>query len=249
MEPFTRVVRPGFEGAHPIYCKIEWGHGRLSVTGVVGPRSMGRSYGGCGQIIMSFREYDSRGHMSVDEIVPADGWSPETVRRFFDAWHKWHLNDMRANCEHQTGPEWDGARELTLYYWRLRDDALKVISDARAAAVDCIKRGESFTPTAEQTRIINLPDRISTDKDEPPTTDYVANGPQYDKDHYNRPSEVKTAGWVRPGEHPGGLLRKPCPVCGYEYGSAWKREAVPEEVLAFLTSLPEVTGAAVPIWV
>lgn len=41
-------------------------------------------------------------------------------------------------------------------------------------------------------------------------------------------------GWVRPDEHPDGLLTKPCPVCGYLYGSAWVYEALPDDVVAFL---------------
>lgn len=43
--------------------------------------------------------------------------------------------------------------------------------------------------------------------------------------------------WVRPEEHPDGLLSKPCPVCGYKYGTAWLYEAVPADVLDELHSL------------
>lgn len=37
-------------------------------------------------------------------------------------------------------------------------------------------------------------------------------------------------GWIRPEEHTAGLLTKPCPVCGYKYGSAWLSEPLPKEV-------------------
>ena len=53
--------------------------------------------------------------------------------------------------------------------------------------------------------------------------------------------------WVYPDEHPGGLLTKPCPVCGYRYGTAWKREEVPQNVIDWLFSLPETD--VVPAWV
>lgn len=43
--------------------------------------------------------------------------------------------------------------------------------------------------------------------------------------------------WVRPDEHPKGLLGAPCPECGYKYGTAWKREEVPAEVLAELATI------------
>jgi len=54
-------------------------------------------------------------------------------------------------------------------------------------------------------------------------------------------------GWVRPDEHPDGLLTRPCPVCGYKYGTAWLTEEVPPEVIEFLQSLP-VTDVT-PAWV
>lgn len=59
--------------------------------------------------------------------------------------------------------------------------------------------------------------------------------------------ETKAAGWVYPREHPRGLLGRPCEVCGYRYGSAWLKEEVPAEVLAFLESLPETDKT--PAWV
>jgi class 3 adenylate cyclase len=50
-------------------------------------------------------------------------------------------------------------------------------------------------------------------------------------------------GWVRPDEHPDGLLTKPCPVCGYGYGTAWKHEQLPAdieaEVAAIMAAHPE----------
>jgi hypothetical protein len=59
--------------------------------------------------------------------------------------------------------------------------------------------------------------------------------------------ETKTSSWVYPKEHPEGELTKPCPVCGYKYGSLWLKEEVPAEVIAFLGSLPELD--MIPAWV
>ena len=33
-------------------------------------------------------------------------------------------------------------------------------------------------------------------------------------------------------EHEKGVLCKPCPVCGYKFGSAWRKEEIPEDVKA-----------------
>jgi hypothetical protein len=49
----------------------------------------------------------------------------------------------------------------------------------------------------------------------------------------------REAGWVTVDEHPEGLLNKPCPVCGYKYGSAWNKETVPDGVLDWLCGLPD----------
>jgi hypothetical protein len=57
----------------------------------------------------------------------------------------------------------------------------------------------------------------------------------------------KEAGWVTIDEHPEGLLNKPCPVCGYKYGSAWNREAVPDDILDWLCALPDTKIS--PAWV
>lgn len=41
-------------------------------------------------------------------------------------------------------------------------------------------------------------------------------------------TQQNMATWVRESEHPKGLLCKPCPVCGYEYGSKWLFEEIDE---------------------
>lgn len=45
--------------------------------------------------------------------------------------------------------------------------------------------------------------------------------------------------WVRPDEHPGGLMTVPCEECGYKYGTSWLHEPVPGDVLTWLHDLPE----------
>jgi hypothetical protein len=59
--------------------------------------------------------------------------------------------------------------------------------------------------------------------------------------------QVEPAGHVYPNEHPEGLLGKPCPKCGYKYGSSWLKREVPEDVLVYLSGLPE--SKKEPAWV
>lgn len=257
---FKKVLHPADENVSynkqrtrfvPVFAKVEYSaDGRLSISGVVGPRSNGNCAGSCGQIIMSFKEYDKRGSMTLDELRLAPGWTRAKLRRFFDVWDRWHLNDMSPMCEHQRGAGWDNSKELTIYHFRLSPEVQRFKQNTEQRAAAAIKSGSVFQPTEDETEVANLPSEIkhySPELSEDAARFYVPNGPQYTNDHYNRASETKTAGWVYPSEHPEGLLTKPCPECGYKYGSAWRKEDVPEEVLEFLRSLPSTDKT--PAWV
>lgn len=63
----------------------------------------------------------------------------------------------------------------------------------------------------------------------------------------NRDERGILAIWISEKEHTKGLLSKPCPVCGYEYGTKWLFEEVPEDVIEFLFSLPETQIQ--PAWI
>lgn len=144
-------------------------------------------------------------------------------------WRSYHLNDMHPECEHQRALGWceEAHEEISSYAFSLKDEVDKKIRDAKRRAVDCIKTGETFTPTEEETRLSLLPDRITTATDEAP--EYY----KYDTFFYpTRTHEKKEMrGWVRYEEDPRGLLGKPCPVCGYGYGTAWKHAPIPEDDL------------------
>lgn len=122
---------------------IEYTDGRLSITGVEGALASGNCLGSCGQIDMDYR----KGHLGKD-FQMIDGWTLPMFRKLLAIWDKWHLNDLKAGCEHQRALGWE------------------------------------------------------------------ADG--YDK----HPSE-------------------PCPTCGYKFGTAWHMVAVPNDVIAWLFSLPE----------
>ena len=53
--------------------------------------------------------------------------------------------------------------------------------------------------------------------------------------------------WVTRQEHQEGLLSHPCPVCGYRYGSAWRKEELPQRVVQFIGGLPDTDRQ--PAWV
>ena len=106
MSNLDKIVRIGtlktYGGrSYSIYCHIKYIDGKLSITGVEGPLPSGNAIGSCGQIIISYKEYDNRGHDLIYDIHPAPNWNHAKIRQLFDIWHKWHLNDMQAGTPAQ----------------------------------------------------------------------------------------------------------------------------------------------------
>ncbi len=228
---FTRILNPGRTPDGSLFVKIEYTHPRLSLSGVVAPMANGDARGGCGQVLDELDRLTSYTH----------DWSPALARRLKELWERWHLNDLRAGCEHQrSDPAHDTKKPVTLqpyswspqfHDWRRRAEEGKlspedyatfrnIVPTVRALTID-YRRPKYPTPEAVEALIRGW---IKPDK-----------------------PEMKTAGWVDYREHPDGLLSKPCPVCGYQYGSKWLLEEVPEEVLGELRNLPETTVK--PAWV
>lgn len=220
------------------FCKIEFSKGKLSISGVIGPRSNGNCKGSCGQCVDEIREG-----------TPAEGWTKEMVNRFCDLWEKWHLNDMRPYCPHQKELGWDklAGKRVTLYNYRLNRMAFDKKKAAENAALDALRQGETFSPTEEQVLFatipysVKLPEEISGEN----ALYYEPKKPLFPGDE--RATEVKTLGWLKPDEHPDGILCKPCPVCGYKYGTSWLKEEVPSDVIDWLFALLDTTVR--PAWV
>ena len=119
MADFNRIVNPGITSNGPMFCKIEYAKGRLSITGVEGPKPNGNCRGWSGQIIMHEWAFKTLSR----------GWTTDIVNRFRDAWDKWHLNVMQAGSPAQTA--WIEANPLDYKYPKSHYD---VYSDALTAA-------------------------------------------------------------------------------------------------------------------
>ena len=174
----------------PVYCKITIttdatdARPRLSITGVEGPTRNGNCRGASGQLVLEYG-YTDKGA----SITPGEGWTSTEIARFLATWERWHLNDMRAGCEHQRAEKWTERR---------------------------------IDPTK-------------------PTSAYGKHFDGQTQDSWNM------LAWVRPDEHPDGMLTKPCPTCGYKFGSQWLYEPLPAEVIEYLANLPD--SPDVPAWV
>jgi hypothetical protein len=76
---------------YSVFVKVKYDGMRLSISGVEGPLHSGNCLGSCGQIDMSA--------WNITKYAP--GWNEIEEKHLRAIWRRWHLNDMRAECEHQ----------------------------------------------------------------------------------------------------------------------------------------------------
>lgn len=220
------------------YVTIEFENGRISIRGVVGPKNNGNAYGSCGQCVDSIRNGDPN---------YKDGWNKEMLQKLCDIWDKWHLNDMRAYCQHQKELGWDilAGTKVDIYHYSLNTIAYAKKKAAELAALTAMRNGETFTPTDEQRMDANMP--YFLDLHHEATPEILENYEPYKGTIHRTHIESRFLGHLRPEEHPEGILTKPCPICGYGYGTKWLKEDVPQEIIDWLFNLPDSTRE--PAWV
>lgn len=80
------------KGAGETFVHIQWDGKRLSLSGVEGPLPNGNCKGSCGQIDLH-NIYNPAPDVAIIKLT--------------QVWAAWHLNDMRAGCEHQRAEQWD----------------------------------------------------------------------------------------------------------------------------------------------
>ena len=237
INPCICDVGSGASGARA-FAKIEFDGKRLSICGVVGPKSGGGCKGSAGQCSEEFRNG-----------TPIEGWTDEMLQKFCDIWDRWHLNDMRAACQHQRELGWEeqAKEEVIQFHYRLTDEAQKAKRAAEKMALEALRSGTVFTPSKEQTFIASLPNFLDTyDECSASLAQYYEPKKKLFEGGKGF-TEKTTRGWVRYEESERGILCKPCPVCGYKYGTAWLLEEVPKDVIDWLFALPSTKVQ--PAWV
>lgn len=248
MKDFTKVVRLGTAEGWPIYCKIKFEGGKLSITGVHGPMRNGDAHGSCGQIDMTWRGHE-------DKITPSQGWDTQRLVRFFNVWDEWHLNDTAAYSPAMLAAGWrDIARKPMLgYEFTLTNDAFLHRRAVEAQVMEFARSGTAVVLDEHDRMLIAVP--ISyvqwTHEGEPvpePRPYY-----QRAKNHYGigagnvKSPERKTLGWLYPTEHPEGLLGRKLSDDEPGYGSCWWKHDLPQAEYDFLIGLPD--SPVKPAWV
>jgi hypothetical protein len=235
----------------PVFVEVELreaqGGTELGMSGHVGAQSFGQIQG-------SIRDGMARGDFTP--YLPE-----ETIAGMLAIWERWHLNGMQAGCAHQRDMGWTLNRdnagffralgparnpadfaEVALPHTPLTDsDPIvgfgRTLRTARpghiwtSAATNAsghpeyrMRRAQVAGGRAAQPVYKLVPDYGN----EAGTWDLGEHGPilTHTKGE-GRYSYDRTASYAE-----GGLLGRPCPACGYGFGTAWKHEALPAEVIA-----------------
>lgn len=233
------------------YGRKHYGTGKLSIHGVIGPRSNGDAWGSCGQIADTIKEAIDAGEFKPNE---AQSWTVPDVLSFLDLWEKWHLNDMRPECAHQRAAGWPqmAQQEVHTYQWQLKSEIRDQQERLKQEAIDraaSVETGRSVGFSSLERRILKLESFIKTPAEALPddlARFYEPTRNATGGDYFAHDTK-KTRGWISYEEDQRGLLGKPCEVCGYKYGSAWNTQAVPREIMHTFEALAE--SKIVPAWV
>ena len=156
------------------------------------------------------------GGQNYDDLLEIGGDVP-LIGEIVGVWKRWHLNGMRPGCEHQR--DWNTSKEIVIYEYSRSSEGTNARNAAKERAINAALADEVAGLSAKEKDALQAEYFIKSDRAEVPEG----------YKHYK--TETKTAGWVRPEEHPDGLLGKACETCGYKYGTAWKHEALPREIV------------------
>lgn len=228
----------------------ERGTGRLSISGVVGPKANGDALGSCGQIADTIREAIQAGEFTPNQ---AQGWTVPDVLSFLDMWDQYHLNDMHPECKHQRAAGWpqQARQKIRSYMWQLNDETSDKKKALEAEAIDraaSVPAGRSTGFNALERKILKLEQFITTPGDDigELARFYVPTRNASGGDYFAHVKE-KARGWITYEEDPRGLLGKPCEVCGYKYGHAWQLMPLSKNVLDTFQALAPTNKQ--PAWV
>ncbi len=157
-------------------------------------------------------------------------------REIYRLWKLYHLNDMHPECEHQEAMGWrEAAKEIiTVYKFTLTMDAIKGQNAAKRRILEDAQSGQTVQATPDERLFLGLSYSLDSPDEELP--EMLA--PFYKQDG----TERRSRGFVDYRKEVRGLLGRPCPVCGYRYGTAWQYRPIPARDEAIIIKLL-TTGA------
>lgn len=243
--------RSGAEMLLPLWLTVKWetktqggskGKPYLSITGVHGPMKNGDCHGSFGQCVDTLEELVNGPQENISEFL-RDG----KADRLLNIWRKHHLNDMHADCEHMVRDHgWDLNEQLTVFKWKLNRETSREQSKLEQSTKEILMGGGSVQYTEEQLTLLRKEYWEYTETETPP-------GPEYSLD--GRVTKRATEFWykttnenypVKDHLHSRGLLKRPCPTCGFTYGGVGSigrfRRTCWSSWLQYLTTKPSIHG-------
>lgn len=174
------------------------------------------------------------GGQCLDEISRTEIGNDPKFKQIYRLWKLYHLNDMHAECIHQEQEGWKkrAAEEITISTYFLTRETRGRQKEIKQAIIDAALWGnKTYQPTEEEKKIVTLAEWLETDSELPEDL----------KPFYKlHKTEKQRRGWTRYDKFKSGILCKPCPVCGYKYGTAWTYREIPGEDLKIIKEIMEV---------
>lgn len=175
---------------------------------------------------------EGMGGQCLDSIKEAIGDTDKIFNIIYDMWKKYHLNDMNPDCEHQrTDKEFQEQKnkKIICYKWlHLKPELQKEKEDLAKKIKKELSENGKINLNQREKYIYNLKKCLYNHIGEYDTQIYQ---------HKKEDVEYKTANWVDWNTHEDGLLLKPCPVCGYKYGSTWLYMPIEKNDLVIIKDL------------
>lgn len=179
-----------------------------------------------------------RGGQCVDEIAklfPNDA----KLQRMCKIWERWHLNDMRAGCEHQRElpefqPRYEPALEISVEFHAYKALEAATEKDETGPEAKLLANLQAFDvrPFHKVLMTQERADRLYAW-----LGGWADQTTKYAKGHNLIINKVQIPlHHTYPKDHPLGFLAKPCPMCGYKYGTKWLKEELPEDVVKEIES-------------
>lgn len=170
------------------------------------------------------------GGQNLDTIAKTPVGHNPTFKEIYRLWKMYHLNDMHPECKHQAALGWRDTAKITvtIYEYVLNTETSREQTAINSKILEAAKAGGSYIPNEHEQEIINLEYFYKTH----------AKLPEHLKAYYKPyKEETKMLGWLYPNEHPAGILTRKCPICGYEYGTAWNHFEIDAEDLTKIEQL------------
>lgn len=161
---------------------------------------MGPELSICGSVWnLNHSDHIAGGQINFIEYVNEPAYPMEKIKRLQQIHDRWHLNNMRAGCEHQRELGW---RTCPAHYAKI--STTEVVVDGLPIFTH---KSKLYTITA------------------PNCAGVVETANVNSWDHSFRCSL--------------DALCKPCPVCGYKYGTKWLAEPLPDSIIEELKAWPD----------